>query len=563
MKKNILRLFISIFIFVLLGSYSKANPREGYGEPLGIYEGEIGIKIISFSQNWSSEEKLKEIYDELLRNFHGEEISYLSTIYVYPDSPDGVAANYYADFEINEEGKYIYKKDRYIEIFNGDEYKDISELARILSHEYGHHFTLYYLLTKENKHFNQWEQTNYAKVRGLLNYKDVEYYSINDTGYIHKWDIAEIAAEDYVQLFGSPNAKKSVDYKDVKERVEEGIKDYYYNNISFNLLPQENLSIPLAADVPGLYLYWLELAGYTSIEPKLPLKPSINIKKTKEIMPGYYQYEITWDEIEDGNNYEYTLVSYPVGDNNFPRPIKTVVTGEEMKAYIGSAISTNDEGKINLILDDQYKGEYYFRLFIKNSKGFIFSTDPIKFEFKEDNNKPLYIMQDVSQDHWAREFITTIIDKKIAQGYEDGTFRPENNITKAEFMKMLIKSIDYTLEIKDDSNYWFEREGYLEAAKDIGLIIENNYNAEYDEPITREEVAFMIGNMLKYLGFEEDDSENINFEDAQQIKYKSQLNMAIKYSIINGYPDNTYKPFKYLTRAEATKIIYKLINILE
>ena len=59
-------------------------------------------------------------------------------------------------------------------------------------------------------HFNQWEQTRYAEIRGLIDYEEVEYYSVNDTGYIHKWDIAEIAAEDYVQLFGSPTAKKQL-----------------------------------------------------------------------------------------------------------------------------------------------------------------------------------------------------------------------------------------------------------------------------------------------------------------------------------------------------------------
>ncbi|NLK98721.1 MAG: S-layer homology domain-containing protein [Epulopiscium sp.] len=566
MKKGIYTASFFILIFILFSSNVEAMARKEYGTPLGTYEGDKGIKIISFSKNWTSQEKLKSVYDELLKNFHGEEITYLSNIYIYPDSPDGVAGNYYEDYEISNEGKYVYKKGRYIEIFNGNQYKDVSQFAWVLSHEYGHHFTLYYLLTKENKHFNQWEQTKYAQIRGLTKYKEVEYYSVNDTGYIHKWDVAEIAAEDYVQLFGSPTAKKSTDYKDVKERVEQNIKDYYYSTDSFNLLPQENLSLPLAADVSGLYLYWLGLAGYTTVEPSLPIKPVLTIKKAGEIMPGYSQYEVSWNPISDGKNYEYTLVSYPVEDNHFPRPVKTVVTGEPMKAYIGSAMSSNKNTN-SLILDDQYRGEYYFRLFIKNPKGFMFSTEPIKFKFEDKPKKPLYLMTDVPNNHWARESIQTVVDHNIAKGYDDGSFKPENKVTKAEFMAMLIRSINYKVTKQNNENHWFVKQGYLEAAKKLKLITEADYGTnysklKYDDFVTRDEMSAMAGNLLKYLGYTAPANQTINFSDAKDIKHKKELSIALRYSILSGYPDRTFKPSKQVTRAEAAAVIYKLLHLM-
>ncbi|HHW67583.1 MAG: hypothetical protein PWP07_1131 [Epulopiscium sp.] len=565
MKKSIYTAGFIIFLFIMFSSSVEAQARKEYGAPLGTYEGDQGVKIVSFSKNWTSQEKLKSIYDELLKNFHGEELNFLSTIYIYPDSPDGVAGNYFEDYDINSEGKYVYKKGRYIEIFNGDQYKDVSQLAWVLSHEYGHHFTLYYLLTKENKHFNQWEQTKYAKIRGLTNYKEVEYYSVNDTGYIHKWDVAEIAAEDYVQLFGSPTAKKSVDYKDVKERVEQNIKDYYYSTDSFNLLPQENLSIPLAADVPGLYLYWLRMAGYTTVEPTLPTKPTLTIKKVGEIMPGYPQYEISWEPISDGKNYEYTLISYPVDDNHFPRPVKTVVTGEPMRAYIGSAVSRNKDTN-NLILDDQYKGEYYFRLFIKDPKGFMFSTEPIKFKFEEISKKPLYLMTDVPDHHWAKEAITTVVDHDIAKGYEDGSFKPENKVTKAEFMTMLIRSTDHKLTKKNNEDHWFVKQGYFDAAKKMKLVSEADYGTnfsklKYDDTLTRDEMAAMVGNFLKYLGYTNSVGQNFNFSDAKNIQHKKELGIAFYYSILSGYPDRTFRPSGKVTRAEAAAIITKLLKL--
>lgn len=568
MRKTFFRLVLFSLLFILFQTDSLAKPRTEYGEPLGVYKGEKGVTIVSYSKNWVSKERLKEVYDELINNFHGEEIKYLSYIYIYPDSPEGIMGAYYEDYDINSEGKYVYKDDRYIEIFNGDQYTDVSQFARVLAHEYGHHFTLYYLLTKENRHFNQWKDTRYAKIRGLEKYKEVEYFSVNDKKYTYKWDIAEIAANDYVQLFGSPKAKKSMDYKDVQERVEKNIKESFYSTESFNLLPQENLSIPLAADVPGLYLYWLELAGYTSLEPSLPYKPQLSIKKNKEIMPGYLQYEITWNPILDKNNYEYTLITYPSDNIMFPRPVKTVVTGETMKAYLGSAIHYNNNGTANIILDDQYEGEYYFRLFIKDKRGFIFSTEPVKYKFDKDKTKSIYKMTDVAPNHWAINYIEIIVDKKIAEGYEDGTFRPEKEITKAEFMVMLIRAINYKVSPKDDASSWFEKGGYFEAAKKLNLINVSDYGANYNklninDPITREEMAFMTGKILKYLGYSHSNDYQISFTDIDNIKYKDELELVAYYYIINGYPDGNFKPLKNVTRAEASKVIYKILDFVD
>lgn len=568
MKRVVIRLSLFAFLFFLLQTGSLAKPRDGYGKPLGMYKGEKGVSIVSYSYNWVSEKSLKAIYNELLKNFHGEEIYYLSNIYIYPDSPDGITGSYYEDYEINSEGKYVYKDGRYIEIFNGNKYTDVSQFAEVLSHEYGHHFTLYYLLTKENKHFNQWKDTKYAQIRGLKDYKEVEYFSVNDRSYIHKWDVSEIAAEDYVQLFGSPNAKKSTDYKDVQERVEQNIKESSYSSDSFNLIPQENLSIPLAADVHGLYLYWLELAGYTSLEPRLPEKPKLTIKEHKEIMPGHLQYEVTWDPISDNKSYEYTLVTYPSENNIFPRPVKTVQSGEKMKAYIGSAISNNRNGTTNMILDDQYVGEFYFRLFIKDQRGFMFSTVPIKYNFDSKQKNSIYRMTDIPSNHWALSYIETVVDKKIAEGYEDGTFRPENKVTKAEFMAMLMRAINYKVNENQDRTHWFEKTGYFEAAQKLDLINTADYgtnynNLNYDEPITREEVSFMSGKILKYLGCEHPKNYEISFKDTDAIKYKDEFILVTYYYILNGYPDGTFKPSNDVTRAEASKVIYKILDFVD
>lgn len=384
MKKYIciICLFFNLFLVGILNV--SAKPRLEYGDPLNIYNSNMGFNIISYSRNWSTTEKLEQIYNELLNNFHSTEISYLSDIYIYPDSPDGISGAYYESTTSYENGRYIYGDDSYIEIFNGDIYDDISQLAPTISHEYGHHFTYYYLVTYENKYRNEWYDTEYARLRQLDRYENIDYGASNEFNYVRQWDISEIVVYDYIQLFGSKLAKQSIDYKDVTERVEQNIVDYYLD-IGFNSLPQENLIMPLATDVEGLYEYWLKAAGYENIEsPKLPYKPRLYMKEVENVYFGdNKKYTLSWDEIGDGNSYEYTIVIYPWGMPFFPTPIKTLETGEEMVAHIGSDIKV-EAGEVYGLLED-IKGEYEIRLFIKDINGFIFNSDTLYYDFTTDS----------------------------------------------------------------------------------------------------------------------------------------------------------------------------------
>ena len=197
----------------------------------------------------------------------------------------------------------------------------------------------------------------------------------------------------------------------------------------------------------------------------------------------------------------------------------------------------------------------------------MFSTDIMKYNFEE-QEQSIYRMTDVPSTHWAAEYIEEAIDKKIVEGYGDGSFKPENKITKAEFMAMLIRTIDYKLEKQNNNGHWFEKQGYLDAAKKLNLITETDYGINYAELryndcITRDEMTYMVGNLLIYLGFNNNSNNQISFTDIYSIKNLKEFNIALHYSIINGYPDGTFKPLRHITRAEGAKIIYKFLQLLD
>lgn len=549
--KKITILFLVFWMIIIQNVLGQS--RSGYGKPLSVYKTPEGLTITSYSKNWNTTSKLSRVREELLSNFHSEEISYLKNIYIYPDSPDGVLA--YTHFDIGRDirGNYIYKPNTYIEIFDGNQYKDIRELAWVLSHEYGHHFTSYYLVKKENKFFDQWRNTGYAKTRGISNHPKINYthnYSLGN----HKWDIMEIAAEDYVQLFGSTNAKKSILYKDIQQKVQEGIGNNYNYISSFNMRPQENLDIPLAAEVKGLEQYWLNLAGKTSTNIEIPpIKPQIRLVSKKEVETGYYQYRLEWDTIPGDIKYEYTLVGYPDGNSILAVPIKTVSPGSVPYATIGNFIKTDIKtGKEKLIIDD-YKGKYEFRLFIKSPNNAIYSSDPFKVNFNYPIVTPRGVYKDVNITEWSYPAIKKINELNIMVGSPDKYFYPLYKVKYSEFITIMNR---YIKTDKYEVNTTFESiiaSSGLVTQQELNLLSKGDY-------MTREEIALLI---YSYMALKDPNSSKdykpTSFKDDSLILRKVEVDYLNQKGIMKGI-DGYFCPQKNISRQELACILAELVK---
>lgn len=362
-----------IFLLSFVLFFSLSINAQQYNEYARFEAG--NLEIISYSSKWN-EEKLNSLYIELLNNFHGDEFDYLSAIYLYPDSPYGVSGYYYDDISVKD-GSYLPGRKAYIELFDMDTADTVRKAARTLAHEYGHHYTIYNMLLKEGKYFTQWSDTEYAELRNLSDYNIS--YSHNSVGNTYRWDATEIMAEDYVQLLGSSTAKLSIDYPDCMEALENNISRGYNSTNSFNLMPQKNLELPLAADVDGLYEYLSGLSGYKTAYPVkseaaviLSVDENLNELNKK-------QYTIKWEEASGNGPYEYTVIMYPKSNPMVPVPIKTVKTGEEMSAVFGSVVlNTNAEIKST---NDVYEGDYEFYVFYKDKDGFMYKSGVFEYSF--------------------------------------------------------------------------------------------------------------------------------------------------------------------------------------
>ena len=184
------------------------------------------------------------------------------------------------------------------------------------------------------------------------------------------------------------------------------------------------------------------------------------------------------------------------------------------------------------------------------------------------NNVSVHISNEEFADisgHWAEATIRNLVEKGVVNGYEDGTFRPEDNATKGEFIKLLMTAAEEGTSgaftnYPDVNESWAK--GYIARAIDLGICDNINTSEEsfgVDEPITRAQAAALMGRLLApdVTGTPEfTDSADIPDWAADPIYASAQL------GLIEGDDDGAFRPTVNLTRAEAATIILRVMSYI-
>ncbi len=331
----------------------EAFTKEKEAEPqdeniLYTYNSPENIEFISYCTSWSTE-KLQELYGELLQNEHGDELYSLSQVIVYPQKDENAAAshqsqsNYYSiplDFPaLPGEFTVSYQREEgIITLYDGDHKTTVTQMASSLSHEYGHHYTRYYMFGNETE--EELRNSEYLSLRGvdptliLTDMEDTQYYYDNHHRYL-----LEIAAEDYVVLMGSPNSREVSDYLDSRQMLLNN--DFDGKPITRNAEVQENLTIPMATELPELAAYFYSHLNKEAPQYDPVKEMNINIQKrtvSYNLVTGYEyftHYIVSWDKVY-GENAVYTLTAFSEEDYaNSRNALITVTEGEKAAAYIG------------------------------------------------------------------------------------------------------------------------------------------------------------------------------------------------------------------------------------
>ena len=178
---------------------------------------------------------------------------------------------------------------------------------------------------------------------------------------------------------------------------------------------------------------------------------------------------------------------------------------------------------------------------------------------------PVQVMAAPASDiagHWAEAVITEWQEQGLIKGYEDGTFKPGNNITRAEFVTIMNNALGYedaaTLDFTDvAAGNWY----YSAVAKAVAAGYVSGYEDGTFKPnntITRAEAAVMIANAM---GLGDRGSVADDFTDAADIPgwAKGSIGAIVEAEYMSGYPDGSFGARKSITRAEAVSALNRVL----
>ena len=145
---------------------------------------------------------------------------------------------------------------------------------------------------------------------------------------------------------------------------------------------------------------------------------------------------------------------------------------------------------------------------------------------------------DVPTTHWANNFIKIGVGNNIIKGYDDGTFKPDNQVNFVEIATMMLRKMN----LDDDLSRLSWPDGYILLAMDNGLFNSVDMGGfDFKVPANRGETSIMINNFLTYLEKEEAKKEAISKENSQElIELDLSKNWNGKYiSVKDGYMELT------------------------
>jgi len=156
--------------------------------------------------------------------------------------------------------------------------------------------------------------------------------------------------------------------------------------------------------------------------------------------------------------------------------------------------------------------------------------------------------------HWAEDTIDEWFAKDLIEGYPDGTFVPENQVTRAEFMTMVNSSFKFTekaeIDFSDvDVNDWYYQEVQKAVQADY-IIGDGDKTARPDSKITRQEAAIIIARIKN---LDDNASSAEKFKDFDKIASWSVggVGAVTEAKYVIGYEDDTFRPTRNITKAEA------------
>lgn len=229
-----------------------------------------------------------------------------------------------------------------------------------------------------------------------------------------------------------------------------------------------------------------------------------------------------------------------------------------------SALARSDkEGRFTLAVK---LSEGRNRFYVKGNSDL--ASREVTVVYQPEPKEPAIELAD-TEGHWAETNILRMVALGVVRGYEDKTFRPENQVSRLEFAVMVARllklaPVNEPLAFTDSDQIPAWAQAQVAAAVKAGIITgRTDGSFDPDSKVTRAEVAIMLTRALKYAGKDNAPGEAA-FADSDTIPAwaQDQVRTAAGYGLVTGYPDGTFRPGHTATRAEAVTMLSRLLDAI-
>lgn len=161
----------------------------------------------------------------------------------------------------------------------------------------------------------------------------------------------------------------------------------------------------------------------------------------------------------------------------------------------------------------------------------------------------------------SKEKINYLIDEEVIFGYPDGTFKPKNSVSRKEAAAMIGRALDLENEKQEtkfpDVPSDLYASGYIASATEKGIITGHTDGTfKPDDAVTRAQMAIIISRAFKL-----DETGGQAFSDVSKNSYyHDAINLIASAGISVGYPDGTFRPNNELTREEFSILMAKTMK---
>lgn len=175
--------------------------------------------------------------------------------------------------------------------------------------------------------------------------------------------------------------------------------------------------------------------------------------------------------------------------------------------------------------------------------------------------------RDMGDAKWAASYITKMQDKNIVKGYPDGSFKPNQPVSRVEAISMIARSQNASQATGQnayaDAPAWAKNHINWAVSNELLTPGIDGNKLLPEKPATRLWMAQMA---VRMLGLEDQAAvaqvTYLPFADSSSIpaNMKGYVDVAMDNGIFAGYPDQTFQPNKPITRAEMCVILNRCVN---